>query len=611
MDSQHDSETVENIDRFISMSRTSSIKESDVEQRSLVLDLDNDSTSSCMSSSGDADKSWREGKTSAYRTMQYLSTVILSCALVAGIGYGIFVFANSKENKESPETAEVTKPINTDPPALQSVTAFELGEHDTKGDCWVAFYTTIYDLTEYADTHPGGAAIVTNLAGTDGTDSYELFHDACLLDTIDEFRIGTLIIENKTMSPMPSTSEPSIQSLQPSWVSSPSSLPSSRPSETPTQNPSIESSSEPSCEQRVTNDPASRPTLPLFPNASACGEDRDYCTTDSNCCEPLRCFHFEGLHNGLCFSANQICDGIGSVCAHDSDCCGSLRCIYFFDATQSGLCTTEASFRPSSAPSTHPISKPVAEPQITTAPLSMTPTFDNPTVSTVVTSSPLATNMPASTASSPTAKSNQPVSSLQPTAGGITPAVSSSPTSTPQMTSAPTDASSSPTPYTTIFPPSMAPTSGEMRPPTESPTTPQITSAPTEASRPPTRDPTTPPPTMSPTPGTTPLPTESPTLKATSSPTNEPSETRCAVTRISMEEVEEHNQPDDCWVVLHDQVFDLTEYAPTHPGNSEIITNSAGTDASEFYGMFHTEALLVLVDTALLGVLEGSDKDPC
>lgn len=45
---------------------------------------------------------------------------------------------------------------------------------------------------------------------------------------------------------------------------------------------------------------------------------------------------------------------------------------------------------------------------------------------------------------------------------------------------------------------------------------------------------------------------------------------------ISMEEVAKHNSPDDCWVVLHGQVYDLTEFHASHPGGSAIITDYAG-----------------------------------
>jgi L-lactate dehydrogenase (cytochrome) len=101
-----------------------------------------------------------------------------------------------------------------------------------------------------------------------------------------------------------------------------------------------------------------------------------------------------------------------------------------------------------------------------------------------------------------------------------------------------------------------------------------------------------------------------PTRKPIALPTDEPTN-GCSVNRFSMEEVAEHDAPEDCWMVLNDQVFDFTEYAPTHPGGAAIITNSAGTDASATYSLFHTEALLVIVPNSLLGVLKGSSKDPC
>eukprot|EP00545_Synedropsis_sp_CCMP1620_P009968 CAMPEP_0119028784 /NCGR_PEP_ID=MMETSP1176-20130426/39534_1 /TAXON_ID=265551 /ORGANISM="Synedropsis recta cf, Strain CCMP1620" /LENGTH=197 /DNA_ID=CAMNT_0006985005 /DNA_START=41 /DNA_END=634 /DNA_ORIENTATION=- len=127
----------------------------------------------------------------------------------------------------------------------------------------------------------------------------------------------------------------------------------------------------------------------------------------------------------------------------------------------------------------------------------------------------------------------------------------------------------------------------------------------------PTSRPTAHPTTLSPTDEPTPdLTTISPTRKPSSPPTDEPT-TGCTVSRISMEEVAEHNTPEDCWMVLHDQVFDFTEYAPTHPGGDAIITSNAGTDASATYGMFHTEALLVIVPNSFLGVLMGGSKDPC
>ena len=55
---------------------------------------------------------------------------------------------------------------------------------------------------------------------------------------------------------------------------------------------------------------------------------------------------------------------------------------------------------------------------------------------------------------------------------------------------------------------------------------------------------------------------------------------------ISMAEVEKHNQPSDCWVVLHGQVYDLTEFHASHPGGSAIITDYAGMVSDTLMAQF-------------------------
>ncbi|KAK8112058.1 L-lactate dehydrogenase (cytochrome) [Apiospora kogelbergensis] len=49
-----------------------------------------------------------------------------------------------------------------------------------------------------------------------------------------------------------------------------------------------------------------------------------------------------------------------------------------------------------------------------------------------------------------------------------------------------------------------------------------------------------------------------------------------------------HASPDDCWVVVNGKVYDLTKFAPEHPGGADIVYTWAGKDASEIYNEFHT-----------------------
>ncbi|KAI0136667.1 FMN-dependent dehydrogenase [Xylariales sp. AK1849] len=61
---------------------------------------------------------------------------------------------------------------------------------------------------------------------------------------------------------------------------------------------------------------------------------------------------------------------------------------------------------------------------------------------------------------------------------------------------------------------------------------------------------------------------------------------------ISAEEVAKHTTQDSCWVVLYGHVYDVTEFLPSHPGGSRIITQLAGRDATEDYDPIHPPGTL-------------------
>eukprot|EP00930_Biecheleria_cincta_P044104 TRINITY_DN30263_c0_g1_i1.p1 TRINITY_DN30263_c0_g1~~TRINITY_DN30263_c0_g1_i1.p1 ORF type:complete len:161 (-),score=13.93 TRINITY_DN30263_c0_g1_i1:244-726(-) len=61
---------------------------------------------------------------------------------------------------------------------------------------------------------------------------------------------------------------------------------------------------------------------------------------------------------------------------------------------------------------------------------------------------------------------------------------------------------------------------------------------------------------------------------------------------VSASEVAQHNRPDDCWMVLHGMVYDLTDFAKGHLGGSQLITNLAGTDGTQAFSRVHRESIL-------------------
>ncbi|KAF8584286.1 hypothetical protein K439DRAFT_1633670 [Ramaria rubella] len=56
---------------------------------------------------------------------------------------------------------------------------------------------------------------------------------------------------------------------------------------------------------------------------------------------------------------------------------------------------------------------------------------------------------------------------------------------------------------------------------------------------------------------------------------------------ISGETVAQHNSRDSCWIIVHGNVYDVTEFLDDHPGGSKIILKYAGKDATDEYDPIH------------------------
>jgi L-lactate dehydrogenase (cytochrome) len=42
-----------------------------------------------------------------------------------------------------------------------------------------------------------------------------------------------------------------------------------------------------------------------------------------------------------------------------------------------------------------------------------------------------------------------------------------------------------------------------------------------------------------------------------------------ADTLVSVEEIKKHASEQDCWIVVDDVVWDITDFIPSHPGGNE------------------------------------------
>ncbi|KAI8431957.1 hypothetical protein MSG28_004491 [Choristoneura fumiferana] len=50
---------------------------------------------------------------------------------------------------------------------------------------------------------------------------------------------------------------------------------------------------------------------------------------------------------------------------------------------------------------------------------------------------------------------------------------------------------------------------------------------------------------------------------------------------ITTAEVKKHNHKDSVWMIIHNDVYDVTNFLDEHPGGEETLLDSAGKEASQ------------------------------
>lgn len=83
-------------------------------------------------------------------------------------------------------------------------------------------------------------------------------------------------------------------------------------------------------------------------------------------------------------------------------------------------------------------------------------------------------------------------------------------------------------------------------------------------------------------------------------------------------ELAKHNSRQSCWLAIHGEVWDATNFLEQHPGGANLILKLAGKDASDEYELFHNPDLVreTLGSDASMGTIDVStilpkvDKKP-
>mmetsp|Transcript_50559 Transcript_50559/g.161742 ORF Transcript_50559/g.161742 Transcript_50559/m.161742 type:complete len:128 (-) Transcript_50559:533-916(-) len=79
--------------------------------------------------------------------------------------------------------------------------------------------------------------------------------------------------------------------------------------------------------------------------------------------------------------------------------------------------------------------------------------------------------------------------------------------------------------------------------------------------------------------------------------------------KFTREEVAKHGSRDDLWVIIHDKVYDITDYVDEHPGGDAILSNAGGDSTEKFFGPQHPQRVFDMIDDFEIGELVETSKD--
>ena len=129
-----------------------------------------------------------------------VAIVIVFLAVVGGV-----VIYFSQNNQNTSTGSEVTESSSIDSQAgnssnntKKSYTLSEVSTRNTKNECWLVINNKVYDVTQYPNSHPGGASLVLQNCGKDATQAFATKggegepHSASARSLLNKYYIGDL-----------------------------------------------------------------------------------------------------------------------------------------------------------------------------------------------------------------------------------------------------------------------------------------------------------------------------------------------------------------------------------------------------------------------------------
>src|ERR1700722_8601187 len=74
-------------------------------------------------------------------------------------------------------------------------------------------------------------------------------------------------------------------------------------------------------------------------------------------------------------------------------------------------------------------------------------------------------------------------------------------------------------------------------------------------------------------------------------------------------EVGQHNSPDDLWIIIDHQVYDVSEFLDAHPGGNVVLQEVAGKDATKDFYNLHRQEVLRKYASLRIGTVAGEKPE--
>jgi hypothetical protein len=95
----------------------------------------------------------------------------------------------------------------------------EVAKHKTEDDVWFIIDSKVYDVSDFLDAHPGGEAVLRQVAGTDATAAFYNLHRQEVLAKYEDLYIGTVEGEKPSVITMQPGDLSPVPYAEPLWLS--------------------------------------------------------------------------------------------------------------------------------------------------------------------------------------------------------------------------------------------------------------------------------------------------------------------------------------------------------------------------------------------------------